>query len=588
MTVNLLFIKILFFGQDLRMLDDLIKTLSDTDKQMRLRRVVMGLCYIAVQLENGNVGLGANISNSRTTDCAVFDKAGTLKGSFVGEILRVKERGNLLFNAVCLASINALKNIDGCGLSGDIFDEILLNKGDRAVMIGNIAPVAAIFKNKGCIINVYDNRFDGDPLLNNQEPMDSACSRADIIVITATSIINYTINDILKFSKKAREVIIMGPSTPMAHTAFISTPISYLAGSQVTDAEKALDIVMEGGGTPLLYRSNAMKKIFHKVFQIVLLILLVSIPYHAQAASIKYYLPFSAELYTKDTKLARIALRKFSKDEKIYYLAVKPDTLHTEIVPESKYRTLKKSFSEIRAKNSDLIYFKAIAFAENNSRPLQNAGITRIPGTNAVYLTADLCPTARPLDREFFKVFISEYGKYHKPAPLSLSVTGRWMEKHPDDLKWLTVLEAQKEISITWINHSYTHFYRKGLPLTNNFLLHEGTNLENEILQTEISLIEAGTLPSVFFRFPGLVSSHGLFLRVTGYGLIPIGSDAWLAKNQEPEQPGSIILVHANGNEPEGTARFHALLRKKKKDITGGRWLMGDLRTGIIESMKIY
>jgi len=30
--------------------------------------------------------------------------------------------------------------------------------------------------------------------------------------------------------------------------------------------------------------------------------------------------------------------------------------------------------------------------------------------------------------------------------------------------------------------------------------------------------------------------------------MIPIGSDAWLAKNQWPKE-GSIVLVHANGHE---------------------------------------
>ena len=319
----------------------------------------------------------------------------------------------------------------------------------------------------------------------------------------------------------------------------------------------------------------------------ILVIFFVSIPFPGQAAAIKDYHPYTAELYTKDKKFARIALRKFSKNDKKYYLVVEPDTLRTEIVPEGEYLIIKRLLGEIRAQNRNLSYFKAIRCAENNSGPLQNAGIARLPGTNAIYLTADLCPSSRPLDRDFFNILISEYGKYNKPSPVSLSVTGRWMEQHMEDLQWLIGLEAKKELSITWINHSYTHFYRKRLPLQNNFLLHEGTNLENEILRTELRLIEYGALPSVFFRFPGLVSSRELFSAVTAYGLIPIGSDAWLAKNQEP-QPGSIILVHANGNEPDGIARFHALLRKNRKDIIDGRWIMRDLRTGIIESLKIY
>jgi uncharacterized protein (DUF4213/DUF364 family) len=245
------------------MLDELIKTISNADKRMRLRRVVMGLGYIAVQLENNNVGLSANIMHEGPSGCTVFNKAGALRGSSVGEILTLGEQKDPLSRAVCLAAINALTNVEGCGLPDDLFNTISINKSDRVVMIGNIEPVANMLANRGCTIRIYDNRYDTNPLPNNQETIFTACSKADIIVITATSIINDTITDILQSTEQAREVIIMGPSTPMAHDAFVSTPITYLAGSQVTDAEKALEIVMEGGGTPALYRFKAMKKVIH-------------------------------------------------------------------------------------------------------------------------------------------------------------------------------------------------------------------------------------------------------------------------------------------------------------------------------------
>ena len=299
------------------------------------------------------------------------------------------------------------------------------------------------------------------------------------------------------------------------------------------------------------------------------------------------YRSFSAELYTSDKRLAGIALRKFSQNNKEYYLAVDPQTLQTEIIPTERYLIVKMPFREIRARNKNLNYFKAINRAEKNSRVFQNAGITHIAGRGAVYLTADLCPTGRPLDRSFFTDLIREYGTYRKPVPLSLSITGRWMENHPNDLKWIISLEKQKEISITWINHTNSHYYKKNLPLLKNFLLSEGSRIDDEILQVETRLIESGIPPTVFFRFPGLVSTKEVFLQVTDFGLIPVGSDAWLMKNQQPAE-GSIILVHANGNEPGGIQRLRALVQKKKKDIMNGRWVLRELREGINESMKTY
>jgi hypothetical protein len=51
--------------------------------------------------------------------------------------------------------------------------------------------------------------------------------------------------------------------------------------------------------------------------------------------------------------------------------------------------------------------------------------------------------------------------------------------------------------------------------------------------------------------------------RLVELGLIPLGSDAWLAKGGIPVA-GSFILVHGNGNEPGGVRRFLELQRDGK------------------------
>ena len=87
--------------------------------------------------------------------------------------------------------------------------------------------------------------------------------------------------------------------------------------------------------------------------------------------------------------------------------------------------------------------------------------------------------------------------------------------------------------------------------LFRKLLLSAGTNPKVEILSTEKYLLEAGQNPGVFFRFPGLVSNKKLIKTLKSYGLIPLGADAWIAKGQAI-RPGGIILVHGNGNEPDG------------------------------------
>ena len=256
--------------------------------------------------------------------------------------------------------------------------------------------------------------------------------------------------------------------------------------------------------------------------------------------------------------------------------------LSTRIAARADCRCEPMSLSALRKPKADAPYFAALDSAEKNGRIQQDAGLTRgYPQQKGIDLTADLCPSKRPLDREFFTGLIGQFGQKEKPVPIAIAVTGVWMNEHLEDLQWLIDLQKKGDFNITWINHSYNHrTYGDSLPAQENFLLKKGTNLDVEVLRTEQKMIENGITPSVFFRFPGLVSDSVLFKKITRYGLIPVGSDAWLAKNQSPKD-GSIVLVHANGNEPYGIRQFFKLIREHRDSISAGTWLLYDLRQSI-------
>jgi hypothetical protein len=187
---------------------------------------------------------------------------------------------------------------------------------------------------------------------------------------------------------------------------------------------------------------------------------------------------------------------------------------------------------------------------------LQNAGLIHgeAPGD---FLTGDLCPSKRPLDRAFFTGL--EAANRH--APVALSISGLWLIHHFADFHWLVDQRDSGALDILWVDHTYRHPYRRNLPIGSNFLLAEGVDPEAEILDTERLLIANGETPSLFFRFPGLVSSDPLMQAVSRFHLVTLGADAWLAKGQQPER-GSIVLVHPKGNEPKGLALFARDLKR--------------------------
>lgn len=275
----------------------------------------------------------------------------------------------------------------------------------------------------------------------------------------------------------------------------------------------------------------------------------------------------------------QLVIRRFERDGKPYCLLVDPQTLQTSVAPDLPNSPTLLTLSDLLRFQSSSVYSRALSTAEANAKPLQDAGFTHsLPREKGIVLTIDLCPSHKPLDRIIFSSLLQELGKRESPVPLALSITGVWMEQHPDDLAWLKRLANTGALSITWINHSFHHRVSATEPLDRNFLLEPGTNLSDEVLLTEQALITTGLTPSVFFRFPGLISDSDLVRRIGEFGLITVGSDAWLAKGQTPGW-GSIVLIHGNGNEPVGVQDFLRLLRQHQADIASRQWLLYDLRS---------
>ncbi|WP_205528258.1 polysaccharide deacetylase family protein [Flavobacterium psychrotrophum] len=313
-------------------------------------------------------------------------------------------------------------------------------------------------------------------------------------------------------------------------------------------------------------------------------LLLLSTLITTAQSSISNYKPYFATAKYNGAEI--IILRKFEQGGKASYLYTNPATLITGTVIAKEIHAAQTSLAQLTALFKGAPYFRALAASEAQSFTLQDAGLIHgYPKEQGITLTIDLCPSHKPLDRIIFTSLISAFAKTETHVPVALSITGRFMLTHADDIQWLKNLEKQNKIDITWINHTYNHHYNPKAPLPDNFLLEPGTDVDFEILGTEIALLQHGLIPSVFFRFPGLVSDNAVVQKVTAYGLIPIGSDAWLAKGQQANS-GSIVLIHGNGNEPVGVNDFIKLLQSEKEKVLNKEWLLYDLRESVENEFK--
>lgn len=268
--------------------------------------------------------------------------------------------------------------------------------------------------------------------------------------------------------------------------------------------------------------------------------------------------------YAKDKKI-RIAIRRFTYGAKEKLLVVDPYTFDTFITDAASIDTSQEVKRDALSRTP---FVRALERYTAPDGKLHNSGIVKGEDeTGGLFLTVDLCPSRKEFDKELFTSTMELDPK--TPAPVALAISGLWIERHRDDFDWIVKEEKAGRLAVTWVNHTYSHPYNPRKRNIENFLLTPGTDFEKEALREEAVLIEHGEVPSPFFRFPGLVSSDELLLKLKGLSLIPIGANAWIAKGEVPKK-GSIILVHGNGNEPEGIKRLLEFFDKNRDGFKKG------------------
>ncbi len=281
-------------------------------------------------------------------------------------------------------------------------------------------------------------------------------------------------------------------------------------------------------------------------------------PAPASRARVENYRPVFEEC-RNGAGASRLAIRRFSVDGASLMLTVEPATLATSL----EHAQCWSCADTDGAAQKDTRFIRAVEAPSQHAistakQPdvLFNAGLSHGQGDGA-FITGDLCPSRQPLDR----AFLNKLEALEPGMPIALSISGLWLIRHWTDFQWLRAQARSGALAIAWVNHSYHHPYFPSRPAGRNYMLTPGFDPQAEILDTERLLIANGETPSVFFRFPGLISDAALMEIVRRDHLVALGADGWLVF-APPLRPGAILLVHANGNEPAGLRLFSKLLEK--------------------------
>lgn len=210
----------------------------------------IGLCYTAVRTAGGATGLAAVLPHA-FRDCRALDLSG-FPGRKLGDFLKLLGAGNNpLQRSLGLACANAVLNGGHDSPEQEAMELMHITAADRVCMVGRFPPLVARLEQSGAALSILEKEPDRGGILDPSE--QQRCLRdCTVAIITATTILNGTIEQVLDNLGSPRHVAVLGPSTPLCPEAFRDTPVNHLGGSIVKDPEQVMRIVSEAGGTPAM------------------------------------------------------------------------------------------------------------------------------------------------------------------------------------------------------------------------------------------------------------------------------------------------------------------------------------------------
>jgi len=232
-----------------------------------VERAVIGLFFTGVKLNNGIAGACATpIKTIPEAVCCpssamAMPFPGKLKGRPAFDFAREALGDNGIRRAAGIAAMNALA--DTCWrrrphpetelrVGIDAFDATEIRLGDKVVVVGAFVPFLRELKRRHQPYLVLEQdpatlKADELPFFRPAEQAAAVVPEADVLLITGTTLINGTLEELLALARPTARVTMVGPTVSLLPDGFLRRGADILGTVRITDPDAFLDILAEGG-----------------------------------------------------------------------------------------------------------------------------------------------------------------------------------------------------------------------------------------------------------------------------------------------------------------------------------------------------
>lgn len=232
-----------------------------------IERTVIGLFFTGVKLSTGHAGACATPIKTipEAVCCPSSAMAMPFPGKMAGKPARdvVKEAfsSHGIRRAVGIAAVNALAELAWSRrphplaelrVGVDAFDANIFSPSDLTVVVGAFVPFLKALKRRNQPYLVLEKdpatlKADEMPFYRAAELAPEVVPQADVLLITGTTLLNDTMENLLAMAKPSARITLVGPTVGMLPDAFFARGADILGGVQITDADAFLDLLAEGG-----------------------------------------------------------------------------------------------------------------------------------------------------------------------------------------------------------------------------------------------------------------------------------------------------------------------------------------------------
>jgi len=222
-------------------IDDLLTHLPE--KPVPVRSVLVGVHWTAVC--SSHCGLATTIIGDKPHDhTTVVRDVGHLECKSAQELATFALSENSLEASIGVAAINSLLEVNEQNSVEINAAEVLMKRGaeKNMALVGHFPFIPKLRKVVRNLWVIEQQPSEGD---YPEKAAEEFIPQADVVALTASALINHTLDDLLALCTPEALVMILGPSTPISPVLF-DHGATITAGSRVLDEAVVLNCIGQG------------------------------------------------------------------------------------------------------------------------------------------------------------------------------------------------------------------------------------------------------------------------------------------------------------------------------------------------------